>query len=294
MAMRNDMVTKRRFSVIISAYNVEAYIERAINSVLKQNFEDYELIVVEDKSTDNTLENIMKYEGKIKIIKNEKNRGLGAVRNIGIENATGEYIVHLDGDDTLYNDSTLKDIDKVIGTNTPDIVFFGFQEVNGNNKLRVATQENSTKEARLICDATFSAPSKCWRREFLIKNDIKFIEDVYYEDMIYSMRAITLSNETMYGEFPIFNYYKNRDGSIMTTPSIRRCTDMYKMLACLMEVYEEAPENLKPYVLSFIINETKNIPIKLKGILKAIENNENSPIFPKRQYKFIDIDSIEE
>lgn len=294
MAMCKSMVTKRRFSVIISAYNVEAYIERAINSVLNQNFKDYELIVVEDKSTDNTLENIMKYEGKIKIIKNEKNRGLGAVRNIGIENAIGEYIVHLDGDDTLYNDSTLKDIDKVIGTNTPDIIFFGFQEVNGNNKLRVATKENSTKEARLICDATFSVPSKCWRKEFLIENDIKFIEDVYYEDMIYSMRAVTLSNETMYGEFPIFNYYKNRDGSIMTTPSIRRCTDMYKMLACLMEVYEEAPENLKPYVLSFIINETRNIPVKLKGILKAIKNNESSPIFPKRQYKFTDIDSIEE
>lgn len=294
MTMCKEMEEKHRFSVIISAYNVEGYIERAINSVLKQNFDDYELIVVEDKSTDNTLEHIMKYEGKIKIIKNERNRGLGAVRNIGIENAIGEYIVHLDGDDTLYNDSTLRDIDKVIGSSTPDIVFFGFQEINGNNKLRVATKENSTKEARLICDATFSVPSKCWRREFLIEKNIKFIEDVYYEDMIYSMKAITLSDETMYGEFPIFNYYKNRGGSIMTTPSIRRCTDMYKMLACLMEVYEEAPEHLKPYVLSFILNETKSIPIKMKGILKAIENNENSPIFPKRQYKFIDIESIEE
>lgn len=288
------MVTKYRFSVIISAYNVEAYIERAINSVLKQDFKDYELIVVEDKSTDNTLSNIMKYEGKIKLIKNEKNRGLGAVRNIGIENAEGEYIVHLDGDDTLYNDSTLKDIDRLIGENKPDIIFFGFQEINGNNRLRVATKENSTKEARLICDATFSVPSKCWRRDFLIEKDIKFIENIYYEDMIYSMKAVTLSNETMYGKFPIFNYYKNRGGSIMTVPSIRRCTDMYKMLACLMEVYEEAPENLKPYVLSFIINETKSIPVKLKGILNAIKNNENSPIFPKRQYKFIDLDSIED
>lgn len=293
--IRKDMEKKHRFSVIISAYNVEAYIERAINSVLNQNFKDYELIVVEDKSTDNTLEKIMQYEGRIKIIKNEKNRGLGAVRNIGIENATGEYIVHLDGDDTLYNESTLKDIDNVIGNNTPDIVFFGFQEVNGDKtRMRVATKENSTKEARLTCDATFSVPSKCWRRKFLVEKNIKFIEDVYYEDMIYSMKAITLAGETMYGEFPIFNYFKNRGGSIMTTPSIRRCTDMYKMLAHLMEIYEEAPKDLKPYVLSFIINETKSIPIKLKGILKAIENNENSPIFPKRQYKFTDIDSVEE
>ncbi len=288
------MIKKHRFSVIISAYNVEEYIGRAINSVLNQNFNDYEIIVVEDKSTDNTLQQIMKYKGKIKIVKNKVNKGLGAVRNIGIAKATGEYIVHLDGDDTLYNESTLKDIDKVIGDNKPDIVFFGFQEVNGNSRLRVATKENSTKEARLICDATISVPSKCWRREFLIEKNVKFIEDVYYEDMIYSIKAVTLADKTMYGEFPIFNYYKNRSGSIMTTPSIRRCTDMYKMLAYLMDIYEEAPENLKPYVLSFIINETKGVPARLKGILKAIKNNEKSPIFPKRQYKFTDIDSIED
>ena len=286
------MENKCRFSVIISAYNVEPYIERAINSVLNQNFKDYELIVVEDKSTDNTLEKIMKYDVKIRIIKNPENKGLGAVRNVGIENAVGEYIVHLDGDDTLYNDTTLTDIDKVIGNKKPDIIFFGFQEINGNNRLRVATKENSTKEARLMCDATFSIPSKCWRREFLLEKNIKFKEDVYYEDMIYSMKAITLAGETTYGDFPIFNYYKNRGGSIMTTPSIRRCTDMYKMLAYLMEIYDEAPENLKSYVLSFIINETESIPFKLKGILNAIKNKENSPIFPKREYKYRDINDI--
>ena len=288
------MVNEYRFSIIISAYNVEPYIERAINSVLNQKFNNYELIVVEDKSTDNTLQKIMQYKSKIKIIKNKQNKGLGAVRNIGIDNAKGEYIIHLDGDDTLYNESTLQDIDKLIGSNKPDIVFLGFQEINGNNRLRISTKERSTREERLLCDENFAVPSKCWRREFLIENNIKFIEDIYYEDMVYSIKAVTLSKETMYGDFPIFNYYKNRAGSIMTTPSIRRCTDMYKMLAHLMEIYGETPENLKPYILSFIINETKSVPVRLKGILNAIKNNENSPIFPKRQYKFIDIEEVEE
>lgn len=288
------MINKYRFSIIISAYNVEPYIERAISSVLKQKFYNYEVIVIEDKSTDNTLEKIMKYEGKINIIKNDKNKGLGAVRNIGIENAKGEYIVHLDGDDTLYDDNTLKKIDDLIGTNNPDIIFLGFQEINGNNRLRISTAEDSTKEARLMCDTNFSVPSKCWRREFLIENNLKFIENIYYEDMIYSINAVILSKKTMYGEFPIFNYYKNRVGSIMTTPSIRRCTDMYKMLANLMELYDKAPKNLKPYLLSFIINETKGIPFKIKCILNAIENKENAPVFAKRQYKFTDINTIEE
>lgn len=283
---------KCRFSVIISAYNVEPYIERAINSVLAQEFKDYEIIVVEDKSTDNTLEKILKYEGKINIVKNEKNIGLGAVRNKGIEIAKGEYIVHLDGDDTLYDSLALKKADELIGTKTPDIIFLGFQEVNGNNRLRVSNKENSTKEARLLCDTNFAIPSKIWRKEFLVKSNLKFMEDIYYEDMVYSMNAVILADETMYGDFPIFNYYRNREGSITTKPSVRRCTDMFKVLAYLTEIYEQAPENLKPYLLSFILNETKNVPFRIAKILKAIENNENSPLFAKRQYEYVDIEDI--
>lgn len=287
-----NIMKKYRFSVIISAYNVEKYIERAILSVIEQDFKDYEVIVVEDKSTDNTLKEIEKYKAKIKIIKNNKNKGLGATRNIGVSKAKGEYILYLDGDDTLYEKTTLSKIDKLIGKNNPDIVFLGYQEINGNNQLRISTKENSTKEARLSCDANFSACSKCWRKAFLDENNIKFMEGIYYEDMVYSMKAVTLSDNTMYGDFPIFDYYKNREGSIMTTPKIRRCTDMYKMLAYLMEIYQDAPKNLKPYILSFIINETKDLPARIKGILNAIEKNESAPTFPKREYKFTDLKDI--
>lgn len=286
------MNNKYRFSVIISAYNVGDYIERAIKSVLSQDFNNYELVIVEDKSTDNTLENILKYEGKVKIIKNESNKGLGAVRNIGISNSDGEYIIHLDGDDTLYNNTTLSNIDKLIGSNTPDIVFLGFEEINGTNGIRLSNAENSTKEARLLCDTNFAIPSKVFKRQFLIDSGIKFVEDIYYEDMVYSIESVIYAKETMYGDFPIFNYYRNRTGSIMTKPSIKRCADMYKMLAYLMNLYKKTPENLQPYLYSFIINETNSIPFKVSKILKAIENNENSPSFAKRQYKFIDIDSI--
>ena len=88
----------KKFSIIISAYNIETYIERAIKSVLEQTFENYELIIVNDCSKDKTLEKIQNFKDeRIIIINNEKNVGLGAVRNIGIAKAQGEYIVHLDG-----------------------------------------------------------------------------------------------------------------------------------------------------------------------------------------------------
>lgn len=275
----------KRFSIIISAYNIEDYIERAINSVLEQTFKNYELIVVNDASTDDTLKRIQKFDN-IQIIKNAKNEGLGAARNIGIEKARGEYIIHLDGDDTLYENTTLEKIDKLIGIDKPDIVYLGYQDVGGFNKTHLSNAKNSTKEARLTCDANFSVPSKCWRRAFLIENNIKFQEDIYYEDMVYSTQATILAKTYKYGEFPTFNYYRNRTGSIMSTPSIRRCSDMYRMLASLIDLYNITPSEYKPYLLSFIDNETNSLPIRMKAIIKCLEDGEGTPVFPKRNYKF--------
>lgn len=278
---------EKRFSIIISAYNIEKYIKRAIDSVLEQTFTNYELIVVNDCSKDSTLEKIKEYDdSRIVIINNERNRGLGAVRNIGIEKATGEYIVHLDGDDTLFEKTTLERIDNLIGEDKPDIIYFGFKDVGGYNKTHLSTAENSTKEARLTCDINFSVPSKCWRREFLLENNIKFKEDIYYEDMVYSTHATILAKDYKYGEFPTFKYYRNREGSIMSTPSMRRCSDMYRMLSYLMDLYEITPEKYKPYLLSFIKNETKSIPIRIDAIIKALKDGSGTPVFPKRNYKF--------
>lgn len=277
----------KRFSVIISAYNIEKYIKRAIDSVLSQTFNDYELIVVNDCSTDKTLEKIKEYnDERIILIENENNKGLGAVRNIGIEKATGEFIIHLDGDDTLFEDTTLEKIHSLIGEEKPDIIYLGFKDVGGYNKIHLSTAENSTKKARLTCDINFSVPSKCWRREFLLENNIKFIESIYYEDMVYSTHATILAKNYKYGKFPIFKYYRNRAGSIMSTPSMRRCSDMYRMLSYLMDLYEITPEEYKPYLLSFIKNETNSLPIRINAILKALEDGNGTPVFPKRNYKF--------
>ena len=278
---------EKRFSIIISAYNIEAYIERAIKSVLEQTFKNFELIIVNDCSKDQTLEKIKKFtDERITVINNEKNVGLGAVRNIGIAKAKGEYIVHLDGDDALYENTTLEKINTLIGKDTPDIIYLGFKDVGGFNKIHLSTAENSTKEARLTCDINFSVPSKCWRREFLLKNNIKFKENIYYEDMVYSTTATILAKTYKYGEFPIFKYYRNRKGSIMSTPSIRRCSDMYRMLAYLMDLYDITPDEYKPYLLSFIENETNSLPLRVEAILKCLREGGGTPVFPKRNYKF--------
>jgi len=91
------------FSIIIPLYNKERYIENAIQSILKQTVADYEIIIVNDGSTDKSKEIISKYSSeKIKIIDHPKNKGLSAARNTGIKNSNSDYITFLDADDLWY------------------------------------------------------------------------------------------------------------------------------------------------------------------------------------------------
>lgn len=284
--MKNNSTLK--FTVAICSYNIEKYIERAIKSALNQEYENYEIIVVDDCSQDNTVEIIKKYKSdKLKFFSTEKNSGTAAAsRNIAIENASGEYIIFLDGDDTLYDNKTLQKIDKELGSDNPDIMYLGFEDVGQGNKERISTKENSSKKARLICDVTFSVSSRCWRREFLIKNNMKFITGMYYEDELYSLKGTILAENTKSSNLKIFKYYRNIEGSVMTAPSIKKCSDWYRMLAEVVDLYQITPNEYKPYLLSFIKNENDSIPYRIKGILQALENNEHIKLMPKRNYEY--------
>ncbi len=285
----DDELEKIRFTIIMCAYNLEKIIETSIESVIEQRFKNFELLIVNDGSSDNTLNVLKKFQKKdnrIRIINNNKNIGLSASRNKAMKQAKGEYIIHLDGDDTLYNRNTLKRINETIGDEDADIIYFGVQYVGGTNKAYLPNAENSTKQSRIVCDMHFAVASKVWRREFLEENNITFIEGMYYEDMVYSIKAAIIAKKLKYGSFPIYIYYRNREGSIMSTPNIKRCKDMYKMLYYLMELYEETPEELKPYLLSFIKNETYSVPVRIDSILKSLKDKSYVPVFPKRDYVF--------
>jgi glycosyltransferase involved in cell wall biosynthesis len=93
-------------SVIIPVYNGKKFVQRAIRSAIDQNFprKHFEIIVVDDGSTDNTIEVIQPFKDSIRILRHEKNMGLAASRNTGIRAARGQYIVNLDADDYLHQD----------------------------------------------------------------------------------------------------------------------------------------------------------------------------------------------
>ena len=92
-----------RFSVIIPVYNVEKFIGKCLDSVFKQTYSDYEIVAVNDGSTDSSLKILENYQinnPKLKII-SQKNKGLGGARNTGISNAKGEFLIFLDSDDYI-------------------------------------------------------------------------------------------------------------------------------------------------------------------------------------------------
>lgn len=281
---------KKRFSIIVPAYNVEKYIEEAIKSVLAQEFEDYELILIDDCSTDNTKNILEKYKSKTtKIYSTTKNTGTAAgPRNVGLKHARGEYIIFLDGDDKLYNSKVLGKINKLISEKKYDVVYLGYQDIGNADKMRVSNNANSTKEARIICDITFSVSSRCWNREFIEKNNMRFKESMYYEDELFCMKANILVEKTTYGDFPIFKYRRNRKGSVMSTPTIKKCSDWYRMLAELVDLISITPQEYRKYLLSFIKNESDTIPLKIKAIIKSLFENTGTPVFPKREYEYDD------
>lgn len=286
------MPTKKvRFTVAICSYNIEKYIQRAIKSVVNQSFKNYEIIIVDDCSTDKTVQRAEKIlDEKCKILKTKRNSGTAAMaRNIAIKKAKGEYIIFLDGDDALYDNEVLERIDSLIENNEYDIIYLGYVSINKRqNNLRLSNKENSTRIARLICDESFSVSSKCWNTEFLRKNDMTFKEGIYYEDELFSIKGNILSQKTTFGEFPIFKYYRNREGSVMTQPTIKKCSDWYRMLAEVTELYEITPIEDKKYLLSFIKNENNSIPLRMRVVLEAIMQSGNTQVLPKRAYEYKD------
>ena len=117
-----------KFSIIIPVYNVEKYIDGCLKSVMNQTYKDYEVIVVNDGTKDNSMDIVKKYD--VKVIE-QKNQGLSAARNTGVKHAKGDYLIFLDSDDS-WNKDLLKELSKSI-KNNPDVVRFQIQETYENS-----------------------------------------------------------------------------------------------------------------------------------------------------------------
>ena len=119
-----------KLSIVVTAYNKQNTLEKCINSILNSTFKDFELIIVEDKSTDNTIEVIEKFtDSRIKVIKHEVNLGAGLSRRDGIKASKGEFVSLIDGDDYIDKDF-LEALIKRQEETDADIVSGGITNIN--------------------------------------------------------------------------------------------------------------------------------------------------------------------
>lgn len=204
-----------KLSIIVPAYNVELYLKRCIDSVFNQGLEDFEVIIINDGSKDNTMilakELEKKYFPYIKVL-DQDNKGLSAVRNRGIEVACGEYIIFLDSDD-FYNNNALSCLLNNCITHGLDVLEFGFERNTNGIALDLKVCEPIEVFTReMFLENYFFTPyavNKLIRKDVLLTYDIKFVEGKYMEDDYFSTelymncRLIGLSNMIIY------NYYDN-------------------------------------------------------------------------------------
>lgn len=171
-------------SVVMPAYNSEAYIESAIRSVQKQTVEDWELLVLEDGSKDSTPEIVAKLaaeDPRIRLLPNEQNMGPARTRNRGMDLCTGQYIAFLDSDDIWYPDKLEKQLALAEQYNA-DIIYCSYAIVDAQGNLRSADfiVPPQADLKYMLVKSVFSCSTAMLRRSSV--GEIRFPVDFYHED----------------------------------------------------------------------------------------------------------------
>lgn len=210
-----------KVSIIVPVYNVEKYLERCLTSIIEQNLKDYEIVIVNDGSTDGSLQIIQQYQEKFPTIircLQKENGGISSARNMGLEAAIGEYITFLDSDDYLEKDSYAK-IEKIAEKGKYDIILFDAYKVQeqtkeyypANPKIK---QGEITKEEYML-----SLPcvwNKWIKREYFEKNGkLRFSTAVTIgEDITAMLSLVPIVEKIYYLPIPVVCYVQT-PGSLM-------------------------------------------------------------------------------
>lgn len=218
-----------KYTVIVSAYNVEQYIEEAVNSVLNQSEKDFELIVINDCSTDSTLQilnKISRVDSRLRIVNLQNNVGLSETRNIGLSYASGQWILFLDGDDTL-NVSALEKISRYTSEN--DLIVFGFNKVTHD-----LGEVLSVFYPKMSLEGIYTGSWNKAYKHSLIKG-MEFPKGRFFEDMAFTTIAFyKAENRVGLVECPLLNY-RMRPTSITNTKNARRHLDVKYVLQDAVE-----------------------------------------------------------
>ncbi len=229
----------RVLSIIVPVYNMasDGKLTFCLDSLAAQTIRDYEIIAVDDASTDNSMEILKSYEAKcpdrFRAFHSEKNHHQGGAKNIGLRAAEGEWIGFIDADDWISPDMYERLVKKAEETGA-DVVgcdyslvyehtFTVGKEVVANSKEDQTGVLDHDKKASLIMDGG-SLCVKIYRRKTILEKELFFPEDIFYEDNAMSNSYLLLSDRFEYIPEPLYYYYQH-DASTVHSFSERRCRD---------------------------------------------------------------------
>ena len=236
----------KKISIIIAVYNIEKYIARCLDSVIKQNGDDIEIIIVDDGSTDNSLNICKSYQKKDKRIKiiHQNNKGLCAVRNIGFANSTGEYIWHIDGDDYIEDNSiaVLREyFDKY------DIICFNFYRYLNNKKTMMKDIKKYDNKYDKYILSFVSAWNKVFKR-FVLEGEL-FPESNTYNEIYLIPTLVKKSSNIIFLDKYLYFYIKRYDSL-----SNSRKFNLHDYLICLDNVYNKLKDNYFDATEAYYVN----------------------------------------
>lgn len=239
-----------KISLLVPVYGVEKYIAKCARSLFGQTYPDIEYVFVNDATRDRSIEVLREVmaeyperEGQVKIVEHAANRGLSAARNTALDNATGDYVWHIDSDDFIAHDAVAQLVTRAAAEDA-DMVVFDINEVCASSVRHHANHIGSGVEeyvARLLLRKTLvSVCCSLVRRELF--NNVRFIEGVSYgEDYVTSPRAAFYARKIVKLDAPLYNYVVCNTGSI-TRNIDRKCVeDLVRSVDILAEFFAHTP-----------------------------------------------------
>ena len=255
------------FSIVVPIYNVEGYLKKCLDSILNQTFVDYEIILVNDGSTDQSLSIIKEYMSKYPDIKliNQENKGLSEARNAGLKEARGNYVLFVDSDDFIDKDLLLNLNDSII--NNPDLVRFQLRVVS--DKTIDINEEafdslNGHDAFKKIIKYRFveNAWAYLYSRKYLIDNGFLFKPNMYHED--YGLIPLAIIKASIVNSISYIGYnYVQRSNSIMSDSNYMKTRK--KAFDVLSQYLDIVNKDSDPYYRSFLAN---SVILKLKDLNK--------------------------
>lgn len=218
---------KPLFSIIIPLFNAEKYIYKNITSILEQSFRDFELIIVNDSSTDKSLNIVKSFDDKRINIYTKINEGTSKARNFGLKHAKGDYIFFIDADDYI-EPNALEKYYKIINEYNPDLIINGFFSETYNScymdKIcmdnKFYNDRNSLKDDLVILyknHLLYNVWNKLFKKDIIKNKNLRFKDICFGEDMIFVQDYIKCCKSVYNIEACLYHYVREIKNSITTS-----------------------------------------------------------------------------